>query len=164
MRKLTPVRNTHFTDWVVNDPRSFENDYDKCVFENCQFADIEEITSTFSFRKFINCEFNDVRLYWALLHDNQFIDCTLAKTVFAGAMLKDSMFLKCNFKSAVFIPSNLGEGCDLSGVVIRNCEASHFVSYNSKFDIDDEISSILIRKTIEDASLEQLAKLSFGSA
>jgi len=163
MRKLIPARNTHFTDWVVTDGRFFENYYDECVFENCQFKDMEQITGTFSFCRFINCEFNNVRFYWALLYDNQFIDCSFAKTVLAGVTLTNSKFLNCNFKSAVFIPSNLGGGCDLSGVVIRDSEANHFVSYNSKFDIDDEISSILIRKTIEVISLEQLAKLSFGS-
>jgi len=159
---LNSLENEVIEGKVFTENSQLGHDVDECVFKNCMFK-APEIVAAFSFCQFINCQFDHTEFYWALMHDNKFFDCDFTKTTFAGVTLTRSEFLNCHFKSAIFMPSNIGGGCDLTGVVIRDCKAGLFMSYNSTIDEDNEISSILVRKTIENMSLDQLNNLRFDA-
>ena len=96
--------------------------WDEVIFtdgeiENCLFFGSQLFMSEFS-----AIDISDTHFDSSALSGAKFRSCNFRNTIFFGCSLVDVLFEECVFKNVVFSDNNLKAGCDLDGVVFKECE------------------------------------------
>ena len=146
-----------------------KNEYELCVFKDCNFANSDISNITFTECEFVNCDlsltnikhsvFSEVRfigckllgLHFSdcdtLLMSMQFENCNLELAVFYDLNLKRTLYKDCKLTKADFSYANLNQStfnnCDFKEAIFERTiltEGDLRTSYN--FNIDPETNNI----------------------
>lgn len=134
-----------------------KNEYEACIFENCDFSN--QLLNGFSFMEceFINCNFSNANIVQTAFQTVEFNQCKLMglrfdlcnpfslELEFHDSLLDFSSFSKCNLKNSKFSNTSL-VGVDfsesnLTSVVLNNCNLMNAVFQQTNLEKADFTSA-----------------------
>ncbi len=134
-----------------------KNDYESCIFTNCNFSEISLRSFRFTECEFMDCDLSNAKIDETAFQDIQFINCKLLGLKFdsCSPFLLTFNFINCNLNFTSFyqlkIEKTIFKNCkmheidfaetNLSNAVFDNCDLSKSVFENSNLSKVNFISS-----------------------